>query len=116
MLIYSSWFCIILFLYNLASLLRPTPLDPHKRNQSTDPGKLSLAQGEAISFPVFYQINSHVSLSGATFFVPLRASTRLLTPQKTIVIFNASTTPEPEAQAWQNLKTHRIRRDTRFWL
>ena len=90
--------------------------DPHKRDLFQDPGTLSLAPGEAISFTIFCQINIHVALSGATFFLPPRAKVRLSPSLRKFASFNASALSEPDAQTRQTLKTHHTSQDTRFWL
>ena len=80
-------------------------MDPCERDHFPDPGTPPFAQGETFFFPVFCQINSHIALSGATFVVPLRASTSSLSLSRHFASFNASAMPDPDTQAHQTLKT-----------
>ena len=105
---------LALCLYNLATLKRLIPLDLRERGRFSETGTPSLAQGEAVLFPVLYHINSHIALSGETFFVPPRYSMHLLASPGHVVSFRASAPPHPDAQARQTLKTHHTHCDTRF--
>ena len=69
-----------------------------------------------IFFPVFCQINSHVSLSGAVFILPPRDSTLPLAPPRQVASFNTSAQPEPNSKARQTLKSHCNHNDTPFQL
>ena len=89
------------------------PQDPHERDCFPGPGTPSLAQGEVVFFPVFYKINSHVALLGSTLVMPMRDSMCPLVSSRKVAILNASTTPEPDAQAHQTLKKHRTHHNTR---
>ena len=53
---------------------------------SPDPGVLSLAQGESVFLPIFYQIDSHVCP-----IISPRASTRLIASTRTSASFYALT-------------------------
>ena len=59
MLINSSLFYLILRLFDLATLKVPIPVGPRECNHFPDPGTPPIAQGGAVFFPVFYQINKH---------------------------------------------------------
>ena len=91
-------------------------MDPHERNRFPDPGTLSLAQGKAAFFPVFFQMNSYVSLPGEEFIVPLQDSTHSLALPRQVASFNASDTPEPDKQAHQTLKTYWTQSNTHLQL
>ena len=91
-------------------------MDPHERNRFPDPVTLSLAQGKASFFPVFFQMNSYVSLPGEEFIVPLQDSTHSLALPRQVASFNASALPETNKQALQTLNTHRIQHDTHLQL
>ena len=54
-LIYSFRFYLILSLYGLSTFKVSILSYPRKRNRLPDPVTFSLAQGEAIIFPVFFQ-------------------------------------------------------------
>ena len=103
---------MILYWYDLATLRSLIPSDTREPEHLPDPGTPSLAQGEAVFFPVFCQINSHAALSGAEFVVLPWASTGSLASPRQVASFNASAPPEPNTQARQTLKTHHTRRDT----
>ena len=100
--------------YGLATSRIPIPSELHKSYQFPYPGMPSLAQGEAIFFPFFCQINSHVALSGVTSIVPLWDSTHSLVSLIQITSFNASAFPKPDAQVCQTLKTHLTHCDDNF--
>ena len=115
-LIYSFKFYLLLRIYYLATLRILIPSDPRKRNRYPGPETPSLAQVEAVFFPVFCQINSHVAISGATFVVPPQASMQPFASPRQVVTSNSPDLPDTDAQTRQILKTHHTHQDTPFWL
>ena len=115
-LIYSFCFYLLLRIYDLVTSRVLIPSDTHKRDCLPDTEIPSLTQYEAVLFPIFFQINSHVGLSGTTFVVPPRASTHLLASTRQVSRFNAFSTRYPNAQVRNNVKAHHRNQDTRFIL
>ena len=107
---------MLLSLYDLATLRSPIPSDPRDTDHLPDPGTPSLAQGRYVFFSIFTQINSHVTLPGAAFAVPLRTSTRFLASPRQVASFNASAMSEPDTQGCQTLKTHHTHLNNWFLL
>ena len=63
-----------------------------------DPGTPSLVQVESFFLPVFYQINSKVSLSGNTSIVLPRESARLISSSRQFMSFNTSAKKDHSTQ------------------
>ena len=62
MLIYSLWFYLFLFNYDLVTFTEPNHIGLPWVRPFPDPGMPSLAEGEFIFLPFLFQINSYVSI------------------------------------------------------